>query len=256
MFACGAIGVVSVVGFGEMQLVAYEFAYLVAVAERFEEHVAVDSIFFECRLVVAKDAAVARPTACRSAAGAHCHEVEGKIAGGYAVDKNEPEQTFEVGGHLIGGVEGSVTLIYAPPAVEARVGGHEAATHEPTAEALRGVVAHAFCQVGVVDIVDVAVHGVDIVVAHSLGHLQENVAASVEVVGIKDAHHVARGHADALVHGVVDAIVGLAYPFQLGAEARLVLADDVDSAVLGAAVHHNVFIVGVVLAKHRFKGVA
>ena len=59
MFACGAIGVVSVVGFGEMQFVAYEFAYLVAVAERFEEHVAVDAIFFESCLVVAKDAAVA-----------------------------------------------------------------------------------------------------------------------------------------------------------------------------------------------------
>ena len=72
-----------------------------------------------------------------------------------------------------------------------------------------------------------------------------------EVIRVQPGHHLAPGQGKALVDGVGLPLVRFAEP---ALDAPPVLADDLQAAVGGAAVHHDVFQVGIVLAQHALEG--
>ena len=88
-----------------------------------------------------------------------------------------------------------------------------------------------------VDVVEVAVDRFGARVAEGGCNAGEDVGRGVDVVGVEDGHDVAGGRLDALVHGVVQAVVRLR---DERGDAVAVARKEVERAVCGAAVHDNV----------------
>ncbi len=83
-------------------------------------------------------------------------------------------------------------------------------------------------------------------------HLLQGVVLVEAVAGIEEAHVVARGQCQSLVHGVVQAVVGLA---DEACHAFLVAADDAEGLVGGGTVDDDVFHVVVGLRDDALQGV-
>lgn len=208
-----------------------DFSYLVRVSQAEEEQVGVDAVLFQGTQMVVHDLFMAAQSRGGSPAGAHCHEVFGNVSGADAVNEYQAEQVLKVGGHLVGQVEGTVFLIGRFAAIERRMCRHEAEAHPAAMERAGGVVSYALIRFGTVHVMHVGIHGIDIRGGHGLGHAFQHVVGSVEVIRVEDSHHVARGHADALVHCVVNALVWLADMAQAAAVTRFVFLHYFESPV-------------------------
>lgn len=69
-----------------------------------------------------------------------------------------------------------------------------------------------------------------------MGHALKDLIVGVKIIGIEDADNVTRGEGDALVHGVVDAVVGFGDYFGNVRER----ADCFQGGILGTAVDDDV----------------
>ena len=190
-----------------------------------------------------------------SPARAHGHEVLVEVTGADAVHEYHAQQVLEVCRHFVRQVEGTVLFIDRLAAIERRMGRHEAEAHPAAVERTGGVVAGAPRQVAVPHEMYVAVHGIHVRVRHCLGHALQHIVGSIKIVRVEDAHHVAHGHADALVHCVINALVQFADPAQAAAVKRLVFPHDGKRIVLGAAINHDVLEVAEILPQHAFQRV-
>ena len=102
---------------------------------------------------------------------------------------------------------------------------------------------------------DVAIDGIDITPGHRLGHTLEHRVRGVEVIGVEDAYHIARGTGNALVHRVIYASVRLARPMQPPAEARLIASHDVHRVVARCSIDDDQLDVAVCLSQDTLKRV-
>lgn len=184
------------------------------------------------------------------AAGAHGHAVKRDVAGGDALDVDQTKEVFKVGGNAEVDVEATVAVVDALAAVEGGMGGLEAEFHHPGAEGAGGVVADTAAEIGVVDVVDVGIDGIDFLIGEFGGKGGHDRVGGEEVIGVEDADDVAGGHCDAFVHGVVDAAVGFADVAQTALVERLKLTDDVHCVVCGGAVDYDVLDLCVSLSQH------
>ena len=83
----------------------------------------------------------------------------------------------------------------------------------------------------------------------------EHVLRGVEIIGVQDADDIARGHGKALVHGIVDALVGFTDIAHASLETRLILADQIQGAILRGPVDDDVLIILTGLAEDALHGV-
>ena len=114
----------------------------------------------------------------------------------------------------------------------------------------RGVVAHG---APVAHEADVGVDGVGLVVERPRD-VRKGMVGLEHVVRVEDAHHVAGRHRDALVHGVVEAVVALRYEAEVavgpGPARRL---HERERPVRRRAVHDNVLEVDPLLGEGRLE---
>ena len=184
------------------------------------------------------------------AAGAHGHAVKRDVAGRDALDVDQTKEVFKVGGDAEVDVEAAVAVVDALAAVEGGMGGLEAEFHHPGAEGAGGVVADTAAEIGVVDVVDVGIDGIDFLIGEFGCKGGHDCVGGEEVVGVENTDDVAGGHCDAFVHGVVDAAVGFADVAQTALVERFKFTDDVHCVVCGGAVDYDVFDLCVSLSQH------
>ena len=125
------------------------------------------------------------------AAGAHGHAVKRDVAGGDALDVDQTKEVFKVGGDAEVDVEAAVAVVDALAAVEGGMGGLEAEFHHPGAEGTGGIVADAAAEVGVVDVVDVGIDGIDFLIGEFGCKGGHDGVGGEEVVGVEDTDDVA-----------------------------------------------------------------
>ncbi len=141
--------------------------------------------------MVGEDAQVAFDAGGGGAAGAHGHAVKRDVAGGDALDVDQTKEVFKVGGDAEVDVEAAVAVVDALAAVEGGMGGLEAEFHHPGAEGTGGIVADAAAEVGVVDIVDVGIDGIDFLIGEFGCKGGHDGVGGEEVVGVEDTDDVA-----------------------------------------------------------------
>ena len=74
-------------------------------------------------------------------------------------------------------------------------------------------------------------------------HLVHHIRRNQAVPAVQDLDILPRRHPDALVHGIVDALVGFGNPLQAVAEGRCQAFDDSHAFIRAGAVHDDVFII-------------
>ena len=126
----------------------------------------------------------------------------------------------------------------------------EAETQQPRAENAARVVSDCFMQVVGVYEMHIAINGIDIVV-ELRHHLLNDRVGRKKIVGIEDAHNVARSHANTFVHRVVDAVVFLGNPSHPTFKTLLVRLDDIHRIVRRVSIDNNVFNMAITLSEHR-----
>ena len=181
--------------------------------------------------MVGENADVAFDAGGRCASGAHGHTVEGYVAGTDAVDVEQAQQVFEVGGNTEVDVETAVAIVDGLAAVEGWMSRLKSEFHHPRAEGARGIVAHAFCQVGTVDVMHITIDRVGFRIGKFGGKRGHDVVGREKVVGVQYADDIARSHCDSLVHRIVDASVRLTDVAQTPSVKRLKFADNLHRVV-------------------------
>ena len=220
--------------------------------------------------MVFHDALVALPSRAGCTARAHGHEVLGDILRLDAVYEDEPEQVLEVGSHPIACVEGTAPLIHLLAAIERRMRRHESQSHHPSPERSRTIISHAFRQVLVVHVVYVAIHRIQYLrvlrvglpalrfllpLPHCPGDAAQGIVRGIEVIRVEDADYITRGHLDALVHGIIDTVVGFADISQPPLEERFEFPHHLHGVVLRSPIYDQQLIVTISLCQHAFQGV-
>ena len=127
--------------------------------------------------------------------------------------------------------------------------------HHPRAEGARGIVAHAFCQIGTVNIMYIAVDRVGFRIGKFGGKRGHDVVGREKVIGVEYADDIARSHCDSLVHRIIDAAVGLADVAQTPSVKRFKFADYLHRVVRRPAVDYDMLDLCVSLPEHRLHGV-
>lgn len=188
-------------------------------------------------------------------AGAHVDEVALDVGGVDAMFFDKAEGVFEIGSGADGGFERAVLLVATAAAVEGGVRRHPPGLEETGCKGAAFPSAHYFALL--VDELQVAMDGIAIRLGREVsGDVGKDVIIVVVIIGIQETYNVARSHGDALVHGVVDAIVLLRNPAHASLVFFGILADDFHGVVAATTVHNDVLHIGMSLAKHAFEGVA
>jgi hypothetical protein len=141
------------------------------------------------------------------------------------------------------GVEPVPALEHRPPPHERGMGRDEvvAAQRVDREGGLRARPAPGGAPLGV-DVAEAAVHHVRVGRGHQRAHgRRDRAGRHVPVVGVLVREHVAAGQGEAAVYGIVHPVIGPALP------THAALAQQVQRAVGGAAVHHHVLDVRIVL---------
>ena len=100
-------------------------------------------------------------------------------------------KVFKVSGNAEVDVEATVAVVDALAAVEGGMGGLEAEFHHPGAEGAGGVVADTAAEIGVVDVVDVGIDGIDFLIGEFGCKGGYDGVGGEEVVGVEDTDDVA-----------------------------------------------------------------
>lgn len=194
-------------------------------------------------------------TGIGGSAGAHVDEVAGDIGGVDAVFFDKTEGVLEIGSGADGGFEGAVLLVATAAAVEGGMSGHPPGLEEPGGEGAALPAAYDFALL--VDELQVAMDSITRGVGGEMrSYVGQHVVIVVVIVRIQEADNLAGSHGDALVHGVIDAIVLLGNPAHAALVFFRILADDFHSIISAATVHNDVLHIGMRLAQHAFEGVA
>ena len=98
------------------------------------------------------------------------------------------------------------------------MGWHKPEAQPKGAEPPRRIVTYYLVGRTIVYKVYVAIHGIGIMLIESLYHTFYYVGSGKIVVRIQRSYHIARSHSNTLVHAIVNAAVGLGYPFYPGAK--------------------------------------
>lgn len=205
--------------------------------------------------MVLHDLPVAGHACVGDASGAHRDEVHWQIDGPDAVDVDEAQELFEVGGDFIGSIKSSVLFVDAGPAIERGVGRHETQSHETFAEEAGGVVADAFVEVLVADVVNISVHGIGFGLFHLFHHPFDDGGRGEKVVGVENAYDIARCQPDTFVHCVIQPVVLFADVGHAVAEDGFVAFDDVKRIVFRRPVHDDALDVFVGLSEYALERV-
>jgi hypothetical protein len=72
-----------------------------------------------------------------------------------------------------------------------------------------------------------------------------------KVAGVEPAHNISGGVSEAVVESVVHAVVAVTYP---PGDMLFIFANDIDSSIRGAAVHHDIFKVRIPLVNDGADG--
>ena len=203
--------------------------------------------------VVADDFLMAFKTGGGSSAGAHCHEILGDVLCENPVDIDEAEELLEVGCDLERGVEEAETRVDRAATVERRMGRHESEAHLPSAERSGGVAADGSRRVGRVDIMDIAVDGIELPDLAVDG--REDIRRGVEIVGVEQPDHISSRHHHPLVHRIIYPVVRLGDPPEPSVVARFEFADNVEGVVLRATVDDYVLKILVILSEYTLHSV-
>ena len=190
------------------------------------------------------------------AARTHFHKHERQIASAHAVRVEETHEQVEIGGDAKRRVVVAVLLEQALVGEKRGMRRHKPVSKLVGTECFRRIVARHLVEVVGADKHEVAVDSLNVLIVERRRNARNHIAAMIEVVGIQHSNYVARRHPDAFVHGIVEALVGLAYPTHTPAETRLICANDVDRLVARPAVDNDILQVVVVLQQDRLDGVA
>lgn len=194
-------------------------------------------------------------TGIGGAAGAHVDEVARDVCGGDAVFFDKTEGMLEIGSGADGGFERAVLLVATAAAVEGRVSGHPSGLEKPGGEGAALPAAYDFALL--VDELQVAMDSIARGVGSEMrGYVGQHMVIVVVIVRIQEADNLAGSHGDALVHGVIDAIVLLGNPAHAALVFFRILTDDFHGIISAATVHNDVLHISMHLAQHAFEGVA
>lgn len=158
-----------------------------------------------------------------------------------------------IGGDAVAGVEAADAVIPLAAHIEGRMRWHPApAEFAPGIHARAPVPDHAG-GVLLAHILQIAVHRRHRRIGESVRDTLQDQLIGIDVVGMKEADHLAGGAGNAFVQGVVDAFIRLADQAGLRAEAAL---QQGQGSVGTGAVHQHMFDVAVLLRGHGVEGVA
>lgn len=192
-------------------------------------------------------------TGSAQATHAHGDEIFGDIFGANMIHVDKAQQDFKVRSNFVTGVENAVLLIHTALAIKTGVSGHKSQSHQRWSETFGGIEPHHQREVIGVDIMYIAVSSINIIPRKRVCHCGEAIIGSEEIIRIQKTNHIARGHADSLVHRVIDPIVLFAFPSHAPLKLWLVGADDINGAIGAAAVNHQIFYVLECLAQDAAK---
>ena len=168
---------------------------------------------------------------------------------------DEAQEQLKVGRNPVVRVEVAVLFVARPATVEGGVGRNEPQPHQARSEHSRAVVAHALVQGFAAGIVDVGIDCVGPALLQGPGQLFDGRGRGVEVIAVQNADHVARSHAQSLVHGIIQAFVALADVDEPSLKARFVGTYDVHGSIGRQSVYDDVFQIVVGLGQHTLKRV-
>ena len=206
--------------------------------------------------VVAHNLLVAAETGVGETASTHSDKVLGDVARLNLVDIDKAEDELKVGSYLVAGVKLAVLLVDLTLAIEAGMGGHEAKPHQAGTEPFGRIEAHHELKVVGVDIVDIAVGGIDIAGGESIDDGLEAVVGGKEIVGVKKTDDIALSHTDAFVHSIVYSPILFTNPSHPSSEGSLILTDDVKGIVGAGSINHNIVNIFVSLRQHALKRIS
>ena len=181
----------------------------------------------------------------RLAPDAHSHQRPWDVGDANSMSFDETEHQLEIAGDPVEGIEAAEFLKQEPPTEERGMWGHP-----PVVEIARPVFAcfpvsqhSANIVAGNIDTVSVC----RIVLSPLDGRddVRDDVIIGVYVVGIEKTDHLPRRQADALVHRIVDALVGLRDD---RVDAIPVLGEDIDRSIGGLAINDDMLEIAVGLA--------
>ena len=211
--------------------------YFIEIAQGQQEAVGLHSVLAKRPQVLLHSRHPALQPAGAGTTQTHGHHVYGQVLDADVMHIDEAQQQVEVCRYLVVCLVSAVLLETLPAAIERRMGWYEAQPHQAAPEYLGGVIAHATVQVIGMHEVNVAIHGIHLVVCKTIRNLLQYIIAGEEVVGVQDTDYIARCHTDAFVHSIVQAAVGFANPTHTAVEFRFVSTDDVQGIVLGGTVY-------------------
>jgi len=142
------------------------------------------------------------------AAVAHFEDGPGQVAGGDPVFFEESQHQFKIGRDLQACIESTELFIYPFPDKEGRMRGMPSFCKGAGDKLLCLPEAQDLIRVGCLHVVEVGVEAVGPGFGHQVCHILQHMIIDVEIIGVEDADHIPGGLADALVHGIIEAIVG------------------------------------------------
>ena len=132
---------------------------------------------------------------------------------------------------------------------------HKAQSHHPPSERLGAIVSYAFLQVLIVHIVYVAIYGIHLFILQHPCDASQSIIRSIEVVRVKNTDYLPRGHPDALVHGIIDSLIGFADISHSPLKQRFHLLYHLQGIIFRSPIHNQQFIVVIGLGEHTFQRV-
>ncbi len=130
------------------------------------------------------------------------------IAGGYPVDLEETHGQFEIGLNFIVQIETSEFLVHFPHNEKCRVRRQPTAAERTRDKGIGCPVTHHLVHVDAVDVHQVRITGLRIFVFERSRNAFQDPVVCVDIVGIEKTDNIAGGRCDALVHGVVQPVIG------------------------------------------------